>query len=48
MVYGSNPTKYSSIVEKGYLPEARAVRCPSEYQRTAESWSTLLAPWRKK
>ena len=48
MVYGSNPTKYSGIVEKGYLPEARAVRCPSEYERTAQSWSTLLAPWRKK
>lgn len=48
MVYGSNPTKYSGIVEKGYLPEARAVRCPSEYQRTAESWSALLAPWRKR
>ena len=47
MVYGSNPDKYSSIVEKGYLPEARAVRCPSEYGRTAQSWSTLLAPWRK-
>ena len=48
MVYGSNPTKYASFVEKGYLPEARAVRCPSEYERTAQSWSTLLAPWRKK
>lgn len=47
MVYGSNPTKYSYIVEKDYLPEARAVRCPSEYERTAQSWSTLLAPWRK-
>ena len=48
MVYGSNPTKYSGIVEKGYLPEARAVRCPSEYERTSQSWSSLLAPWRKK
>jgi hypothetical protein len=47
MVYGSNPTKYGNIVTKGFLPEARAVRCPNEYQRTAESWSQLLAPWRK-
>ena len=47
MVYGSNPTKYGSIVEKGYLPEARAVRCPGEYEKTAQSWSALLAPWRK-
>ncbi len=47
MVYGSNPEKYSNIREKGYLPEDRAVRCPSEYNRTAGSWSDLLAPWRK-
>jgi hypothetical protein len=47
MVYGSNPTKYAYIVEKSYLPQARAVRCPSEYERTAQSWSVLLAPWRK-
>lgn len=47
MVYGSNPNKYSGIVTKGYLPEARAARCPNEYERTAQSWSELLAPWRK-
>lgn len=47
MVYGSNPDKYSEIVTEGYLPEARAVRCPAEYERTAESWNKLLAPWRK-
>ncbi|CAN5788863.1 hypothetical protein BH20ACI4_BH20ACI4_12510 [soil metagenome] len=48
MVYGSNPEKYANIREEGYLPEDRAVRCPSEYDRTANSWSELLAPWRKK
>lgn len=47
MVYGSNPEKYTNIVDNGYLPQERAVRCPSEYQRTAGSWNDLLAPWRK-
>lgn len=47
MVYGSNPEKYTYIVSKGFLPQERAVRCPSEYDRTAGSWSELLAPWRK-
>ena len=47
MVYGSNPEKYPNIVDKGYLPQERAVRCPSEYDRTANSWSDLLSPWRK-
>lgn len=48
MVYGSNPDKYRDIRDKGYLPEARAVRCPTEYQKTAQSWGDLLAPWRKR
>ncbi len=47
MVYGSNPSKYNYIVSKGYLPKARAVRCPSEYEKTARAWSKLLEPWRK-
>ncbi len=47
MVYGSNPEKYPNIVSKGYLPDERAARCPAEYDRTANSWSDLLAPWRK-
>lgn len=47
MLYGSNPDKYPMIVEKGFLPKERAVRCPTEYQRTVESWQSLLEPWRK-
>lgn len=47
MIYGSNSSKYPGIVTKGYLPKERAVRCESEYQRTADSWKNLLAPWRK-
>jgi hypothetical protein len=47
MLYGSDSSKYDYLVEDGYLPEERAVRCPSEYERTAESWVQLLAPWRK-
>ena len=47
MTYGSNPTKYASFVTEGYLPKDRAVRCPSEYQRTVDSWKNLLDPWRK-
>ena len=47
MLYGSNPDKYPVIVEKGFLPKERAVRCPTEYQRTVDSWQSLLEPWRK-
>lgn len=48
MLYGSNMRKYTDIVDKGFLPEARAVRCPTEYERTVESWKKLLEPWIKK
>jgi hypothetical protein len=47
MIYGSDPNKWSSIVNDGYLPKERAVRCPGEYQRTVDSWINLLSPWRK-
>ncbi|MGQ0540251.1 MAG: DUF4344 domain-containing metallopeptidase [Blastocatellia bacterium] len=47
MIYGSNTTKFANIVTDGYLPKERAVRCPTEYQRTVESWVILLEPWRK-
>ncbi len=47
MIYGSNPQKYSGIVDNGLLPRDRAARCPTEYSQTANSWQTLLKPWRK-
>ncbi|HEX6278560.1 MAG TPA: DUF4344 domain-containing metallopeptidase [Pyrinomonadaceae bacterium] len=47
MVYGSNDSKWKKLVTDGYLPEARAVRCPSEYQKSVDAWSGLLGPWRK-
>ena len=47
MIYGSNTTKYSYILDEQYLPRERAVRCPQEYERAVDSWSNLLAPWRK-
>ncbi|MGB7068090.1 MAG: DUF4344 domain-containing metallopeptidase [Pyrinomonadaceae bacterium] len=48
MIYGSNSNKHSNIVTDGYLPKERADRCPVEYQRTVDSWTSLLEPWRKK
>lgn len=46
-LYGSNPSKYGNIVTKKLLPEPRAVRCPSEYQQLKNSWTQLLAKYRK-
>lgn len=48
MLYGSDSEKYFKIVTEGFLPKERAARCESEYQRTRDSWVSLLEPWRKK
>lgn len=47
MIYGSDTVKYQNLVGGKYLPKERAVRCPSEYERTTQSWKELLKPWRK-
>lgn len=43
-VYGSNPEKHEGLVGDDFLPEARAERCPGEYEQIDRSWSRLLQP----
>ncbi len=45
-VYGHNQQKYAGMVNNP-LPEARAVRCPTEYERLSGAWLTLLKPYLK-
>jgi len=47
MLYGSDQDKHGYILDDGYLPKERAVRCPQEYERTVQSWSDLLRNWRR-
>jgi hypothetical protein len=46
-VYGSDPETYAGLVEYGYLPEARAERCPGEYAQKSSAWNRLLEPFAK-
>lgn len=46
-IYGSDPSRYSSLRQEHLLPAARAERCPSEYERSSKSWADLLGPWSK-
>jgi hypothetical protein len=41
-LYGHDSEKYGSLVEDGSLPQARAERCPAEYEQLSRSWTTLL------
>ena len=44
--YGSDPQRYTGLVNAP-LPEARAVRCPSEYNKLSRAWLNLLKPYLK-
>jgi hypothetical protein len=41
-IYGSDPRKYAGLVSGGLLPQARAQRCPGEYERLSKAWIRLL------
>ncbi len=45
-MYGYDPVGNSWIVDEGRLPEARAERCPREYEQLRTSWGGLLKPYR--
>ncbi len=45
-IYGSDPVKYSQLVDEGSLPQDRAVRCAGEWDRMAKAWQRLLAAYR--
>lgn len=44
--YGSAPEKFQGLVNNP-LPEARAVRCPTEYYKLSNAWLNLLKPYLK-
>ncbi len=46
-LYGKDPNKYETLVDKGLLPKPRAVRCPTEYAKLKQSWISLLEKYRK-
>ena len=45
LIFGSNPEKYSPMIKNGYLPKARAVRCPDEFKKISHAWERLLGPY---
>ena len=44
-MHGSDVHRYSNLVDNNILPEERAVRCQSEYERMSESWYRLVSPF---
>ncbi|MDP8162321.1 DUF4344 domain-containing metallopeptidase [Pasteurella skyensis] len=47
-VYGSNPERYTDLLNELNIDKKRQTLCIEEYQRLARSWSRLLADWLKK
>jgi hypothetical protein len=48
LIYGASPDKLGVLVERGFLPEQRAARCPREWQEAYKAWSRLLDPHTKR
>ncbi|HWE22339.1 MAG TPA: DUF4344 domain-containing metallopeptidase [Myxococcales bacterium] len=44
MAYGSNPTSFKGMVDKGYLPKDRAEGCAEEFQQVAYAVKVLIDP----
>jgi putative metallopeptidase DUF4344 len=42
--YGADPKLFGDFIEKGFLPEDRAVGCEREYLQLAHAFDTLIGP----
>ena len=42
--YGSDPKLFKDVVEKGFLPEDRAIGCEQEYAQLSHAFDTLIGP----
>jgi hypothetical protein len=42
--YGADPKLFADVVEKGFLPEDRAVICKREYIQLTHAFETLIGP----
>jgi hypothetical protein len=44
IAYGAHPKLFADVVEKGYLPQKRAMTCRGEYREVAFAFKQLIAP----
>jgi hypothetical protein len=47
-MFGKDDSQYGFILKENLLPEARAARCPDEYNKLSKAWSKLVEPYRKR
>ena len=45
LVYGSDPVNLNAIVQRGFLPPARAQRCPEELRKKRKAWEAMTEPY---
>jgi Putative metallopeptidase len=44
MAYGADSSLFADVVQKGFLPEDRAVGCQREYAQVSHAFDTLIGP----
>ena len=45
IAYGADQKLFTDVVEKGYLPKARAEGCDGEYEQLAFAFKKLIDPY---
>jgi hypothetical protein len=48
LIHGSDPAGTRVLVDRGFLPAARAVRCPEEYRRKRKAWDAMVGQHRRR
>jgi len=44
MAYGAHPTVFAELIDAGYLPKQRAMRCQRDYVKVSNALQTLFRP----
>jgi hypothetical protein len=48
LIHGNDPAGTRALVDRGYLPPARALRCAEEFRRKRKAWEGMVAPYRRR
>jgi hypothetical protein len=48
LIHGSDPSGTRVLIDRGLLPQARAVRCADEFRRKRKGWDVMVEPYRRR
>jgi hypothetical protein len=48
LIHGNDPPGTRVLVDRGFLPPARSVRCADEFRRKRKAWDGMVGPYRRR